>query len=758
MLIQRRVRYAMTLRALMIGGCLLLAGCGDEDHRAATPLATPTHKPTSVPTIPPTPSQTVAPATATPVTALTHTSTPSTTPTVAPTHTRSPSPTYSPTSSPTQTATSTATVTATFIPGTCGDPAVRATEPLCALDDQTTTCDFLIEEKCLLPYPSSMFLVADATTPTGLRLNYPRDAMPANERNVHVDPTDWNTLDGFSPGAIIEALFPQGVDLAASNVPPITNLARSLDADSPTVVVNAATGEHVVHFTELDAQATGPATQAFLMRPGVRLQEATRYIVAVRGLKDRAGGTIAPRHAFQILRDGLTTPVHAINARRAHFEDIFSTLERAAVPRADLILAWDFVTASREALTGRALAVRDQGLAANGPGAPPFTITSVEDNYSDKIFRRVRGTFTVPLFMTSATPPALFNLDAAGVPKQNGTATAPFTITIPRIAVEGSVPRPGRPIVYGHGLLGSGAGEITAGNLQTLQSKFGFILGATDWIGLSEGDLNNTLRIIADLSRFRQLADRLQQAFLNFMLLGRLMVAPNGLNADPALRFNGVPIIDARELYYYGNSQGGIEGGAYMALSTDTTRGVLGVGAANYSTLLQRSVDFTSFQFIFNQHYQDDLDRALLYALLQQLWDRGEASGYTAHLVRDPLPGTPPKKILMQMGVHDSQVPNIGTEIQARSLGVPAVAPSALPLFGIAELAAPFDGSAFVPYEFNATPEPLTNTPPEFDNNVHEAVRRQDAAQSQIDAFLRPDGTVQNFCNGPCVFHDPDVH
>ncbi len=46
----------------------------------------------------------------------------------------------------------------------------------------------------------------------------------------------------------------------------------------------------------------------------------------------------------------------------------------------------------------------------------------------------------------------------------------------------------------------------------------------------------------------------------------------------------------------------------------------------------------------------------------------------------------------------------------------------------------------------------MTNTPPSFDNGVHEAVRRLDAAQRQIDAFLRPDGTVQSFCNGACVF------
>jgi hypothetical protein len=728
----RQWRITATCVAL-IG--MLCGGCGDDNTPSAPPTATlsatlaPTHTATPPATQTPPPPPTTPPTATAPATL---------TPTAAP-----------PTVTPTATATE-------FVPGTCGDPAVQATEPLCALDSAPFTCDFLIEEKCLLPYPSSAFLVPDATTPTGLRLNYSLNAMPETTSHRHIDPTEWNTLDGFSPGPQILALFPQGVDLIASHVAPITDIARSLDNDSPTVIINAATGERVVHFVELDAHATGPATQAFIIRPEVRLPEATRYIVAIRGLVDPSGQPIPARRAFQILRDGLETPVNAINARRSHFEDIFTTLESAGVAREDLILAWDFVTASTQSLTSRALSLRDQGLTANGPGAPPFTVTSVEDDYSEHIFRRVRGTFTVPLFMTKDAPGAVYSLDANGVPKQNGTASAPFTIIIPRSAVNGTSPQPGRPLVYGHGLLGSGDGEITAGHLQQLADRFDFIVGATDWIGLSESDVVTVLKITTELSNFRQIPDRLQQSFLNFILLGRLMTAANGLNSDPAFQFNGVPIIDPQELYYYGNSQGGIEGGAYLALAPDTIRGVLGVGAMNYSILLQRSIDGVQYEFSINQHYIDEIDRAILYPLIQQLWDRGEPQGYVSHLVSDPLPGTPAKKILMQMGLHDWQVSNLASEIEARSLGIPNLAPSALPLFDVPEMAAPFDGSAFVPYDVGGLPEPLTNIPPGTgdDNGVHEAVRRLDAAQQQIDAFLRPDGTVQNFCDGPCVFQN----
>jgi len=108
----------------------------------------------------------------------------------------------------------------------------------------------------------------------------------------------------------------------------------------------------------------------------------------------------------------------------------------------------------------------------------------------------------------------------------------------------------------------------------------------------------------------------------------------------------------------------------------------------------------------------------------------------------------------MQFGLHDSQVSQVASEIAARSLGIPNLAPSVLPLFQVAERVAPYDGSAVVVYDVGGTATPQTNTAPERDNGVHEAVRRLDAAQRQIDAFLRPDGTIQNYCDGPCVFRN----
>lgn len=638
--------------------------------------------------------------------------------------------------------------------GSCDDPAVAAGEPLCALDHQEYPCDFLDDAQCLLPFPSSVFLKADPNTPTGLRLNFPRQGMPVNGRGVHIDPTDWNIFDGYTPGPVIMTYFAEGVDLDASGVARITSFERGLDEDSPVVIIDAATGERIPHMVELDMEAPDPTKVVLMIRPGLRLQNAHRYIVAIRHLVAKDGSAIQARRPFQILRDQLATPVRAIEARRATFEDIFSKLSAAGVARQDLILAWDFTTASTEALTGRMISARDQAIAANGPGAPPFTVTSVEEFTPEQdanILRRVSGTFTVPLFMNQANPPARYVLDANGMPKQNGTADYTFTVNIPRSTVAGGVAHPARPSLYGHGLFG-GQDEVNAGHLRAFSNEVNIMFGATDWIGMADPDVRYVLRMIPDLSGFGMIPDRLQQALLNFIFLGRLFIADNGFVTHAAFQLDGQPLIDRQELYYYGLSQGSIAGATLLAVEPDVRRGVLGVGASNYSFLLQRSTDFGPFQAVLNLNYFGAFDRALLYPIMQQLWDRGEPQGYQPHLIENPLPGTSAKKVLFQVGVNDSQVSYIAAEIQARSLGIPTIDPPAFDLFGIPALTPPFDGSAFVEYDVNGAAAPLTNTPPPHDNGVHEAIRRLHVAQQQIDAFLRPDGRVESFCGGPCRF------
>ena len=53
------------------------------------------------------------------------------------------------------------------------------------------------------------------------------------------------------------------------------------------------------------------------------------------------------------------------------------------------------------------------------------------------------------------------------------------------------------------------------------------------------------------------------------------------------------------------------------------------------------------------------------------MWDRGEPNGYANHMTDDPLPGTPPHKVLIEMAYGDHQVANVQTEVEARTIGAP---------------------------------------------------------------------------------------
>jgi hypothetical protein len=697
-------------------------------------------------------------------------------------------------------------------------------------------------EQCLFPYPNDFYTRPDSSTPTGLRLDLKAASMPTNAHGVPVDPTELNTSDGFSPGAPIVVRVP-GMDtpdaFAQTDPVPITDMDESFDADQPIVVIDADTGQRQLIWTELDSNATTPAETDLLIHFGKNLQDGHRYIVAMRGMEDSAGNPIDAPAGFQLFRDGIPTGIPAIESRRDHFEDVFDTLGDAGIARDDLYLAWDFTVASTENMTGRMLSMRDQAFADLGDtdltdggvdgAAPQFTInpndgdpsspsdseaydpngdgpngivdfpsaTTPTDHGGENI-REVTGTVKVPCYMTDpdgdgplkpCDPGAVLKLDANGDPEQNGFYDARFTCNIPRSAVDpdtGDVVGDGvRTSMYGHGLFGDYT-EVHTRDVRTLGTDHGVMTCATDFIGMSEDDVGPVaIPALLDMSHFKPLPDRLQQGFLDFLYLGRAMIHPDGFASNAAFKFNGDPVIDTdKPLFYYGNSQGGIAGGALTAVATDLTRSVLYVPGMNYSTLLTRSIDFEDYATILYPSYPDESDRPLLLSLVQSMWDRGEPDGYANHMTTDPLPNTPPHKVLIEMAYGDHQVANVTTEVEARTIGAPLRMPAVdanrlqpgytNPFAGLqtlGDLSGPAaDGRGYFIWDIGpkrpnpltpdpsdilgTDPPPLTNTAPDdsFGLDPHDRViRNTPAIRQQIAEFLDTNGKITDPCGAdPC--------
>ena len=143
------------------------------------------------------------------------------------------------------------------------------------------------------------------------------------------------------------------------------------------------------------------------------------------------------------------------------------------------------------------------------------------------------------------------------------------------------------------------------------------------------------------------------------------------------------------------------------------------------------------------------------------LWDRSDPNGYAHHITSDPLPGTPAHKVLLHEAFGDHQVANVGTEIQARTLGLfihqPAIAAGrsyeVTPYYGIPAIPTdPFDGSALIVWDSGATTPPTTNTAPTGPFDPHSDPRNSATARTQKSDFLQTGGMVVDVCSGaPCT-------
>lgn len=616
-------------------------------------------------------------------------------------------------------------------------------------------CSILDRTRCLLPFPNDELTLPDATTDTGRRVVLKPPWVPGTAAGKAFDPTEWNRQDGFSPGSAI-LIHSGGIDPEESGLPGLDDIGSSLDDDAPIVIVDTETGEEWPYWAELDSHASTDAERALIIRPARNFLDGHTYAVGIGRMRDADGDAIPAPSGFRVFRDDLPSSSRRVEEERVRVEFAMDQVAAAGLDRSTLHMAWTFTVASTRNLAERAVHMRDEALAATT--APPFTVTSQRDEGD---WTRVEGTYQVPLYLTgTGQPGSRLRLGPDNLPEAQGTMTAPFTCVVP----DSARTTPARAALYGHGLLGRGT-QAASGGPRDVGREHNMVFCGTDYIGMAEDDYLpslNIVKIIGDLSHFAEIPDRNQQGLLNFMLLGRLMTMPDGLVTHSAFQgAGGAPAIDGSDLSYYGISQGGIMGGALVALSTDITRGVLGVPAMNYSTLLERSVDFDPFFGVMAGAYPSALDRVVLLSVIQMLWDRGEGNGYANHMTDDPLPGTPTHEVLLHVAVGDHQVAPAAADVQARTYGASTNDPPLVedrsddvePLWGIERIGTwPHEGSATIYWDSGAAWMPYENVPPREGDDPHGDPRADPDAREQISEFLRPGGVVIDVCGGePCM-------
>ncbi|MEI8258856.1 MAG: hypothetical protein WCJ30_24570, partial [Deltaproteobacteria bacterium] len=239
------------------------------------------------------------------------------------------------------------------------------------------------------------------------------------------------------------------------------------------------------------------------------------------------------------------------------------------------------------------------------------------------------------------------------------------------------------------------------------------------------------------------------QGLVEWTLLGR--AARERLQGEQHMMDHHV-VVNHSEVYYSGNSQGGIFGGTFMAISPDVRYGHLGVPGNNYATLLPRSHDFTRFFDMLQSNYASIEDQAVGIAALQLFWDTTDPVSYMRHITAEPFDTASPHYVILTPAKGDHQVPVFTNEIAARSnIGIGLMAHydyQRSPAL-IDQTAYPHMGSGVVLYDFgNPWPSPGNHVPEDTGTDPHESPRRAAWEQEQVVHFFRSGGEIIDVCGG----------
>lgn len=606
---------------------------------------------------------------------------------------------------------------------------------------------------CLFPFPSSFFLADDDTAPSGVRVDFGQGSLPTNIDGVQMDPAEWNRKDGFPIMGGMFALLP---GVVVDNAAVVDDIGLSMEDSSPTVILDAETGERVPHWVELERFTDDPDRRALILRPVAPMDFGRRYVVGIRGMVDGTGSPVAAPAGFAALRDGTATDGD-LTRQQGHYDDVvFPALESAGIARDELQLAWDFVTTSQEGSLGPILHMRDDALATVGDSATYRVTSQQEGNCAGgaRIGRTVELELDVPLYLTTWAPGAEARLvhGGDGMPESSGLVGIPMVVQVPCAVLDAGQPAP--LLQFGHGLFGN-RGHSQSSSMQAVAAQAGAVLYAVDWTGMKDRDAAFAALIMSnDPTDFVSMTDRLHQGHVEGWVATRAMQTV--LVSEPLLRTDAdTPLIDPTTVTYFGTSLGSILGGAHVAMSTEISRAVLNVPGAPFSMLLPRSSPFEPFFSILNTKYSDPADISAILALTQMMWDPTETGGLMHFLSDNPVDDkvASSRDLLLVTAIGDLSVNSRGGHIIARAAGATNMEPLNRDVWGVPSAAPPFSGSALLEMDFGyEEPGPTNPETVDVEGGPHNMPFGSPQAQA-LSAHFLVTGEVISVCDGPC---DPD--
>jgi hypothetical protein len=216
---------------------------------------------------------------------------------------------------------------------------------------------------CLTPWPSAIYEVEDASSPTGMRLDVAPGAFPDTSGGIPFDPVRINRKDGFSPAAQIFTAFPAR---RPANLVHWRDLPDSL-RHSP-VLVDMETGRGRPTSPRSTPTPTPIDDRALYIRLAYRLRggAATRSPSAALRAE---GAAAAGAGRFASIVDGGDSGHARLERARPRYDAIFAALEPPAC-RAMTCWSSGLHTASDDSLIADMQQARDAALEAMATSPP----------------------------------------------------------------------------------------------------------------------------------------------------------------------------------------------------------------------------------------------------------------------------------------------------------------------------------------------------------------------------------------------------
>lgn len=613
----------------------------------------------------------------------------------------------------------------------------------------TSYCDNTNPDHCLLPFPSAAFLTSDSQSTTGFRVDIRGEAIPDSASATSNEFHMINSRDGHSPASQIFTTFSSLPDV--SNLASQENISASVETGHGSVLLNMDTGEITQHWIEISSRTQDGEPTLVHLRSLRGLEHNTQYAVAFRGLMNSDGIQVEPFISFKALRDGNLTDSNQIEESRPGYESMFSALSEVGFERSSLQSAWWFHTASTESLTGNLISMRDDASQRLGDAGLGCNVTSVDENYGDdnSTLRRISGTITTPHYLESTYPPTAMTRDDAGNPKFNFMNEVIFTLTIPMSSVQNLQPAP--LVVLGHGFLGDGEGMVSGFRGWANQSGVATI--GTDFKGWSsDGDFDAVTFGLMNVNYLQHQSERLQQSVINHLAMIRTI---KGVCSDlPEFYHNGTNLVDTSDVDYMGVSLGGIRGPSMLSLIPEMDRGVLWVAGSSFSFIAERSTQYTQFEALFSSSlaYESTMDRSILIALMQSMWDTTEPETYLPFREGGLEGELHPYEILYLVSINDAQVTTLSADRASRTSGIPVLSNSTYHPEGL-DVVEASESSAIVYFDgsFPEVPSGNIQGPMAYHSLAHNQVLGFGPAADLATNFLES-GTITDTCSGKCYF------